>query len=195
MVSDGGLMPVFLRCACARGLFGGALAVALVACGDGPVRAPQERSVAERRLEPRDLSAERQRLQQESRVFDAEGALLPSNNFAAGVQLPRGLHEVRSGGGAFYYNTRASLAALRAYFGPRLVTGEIKTGGRGTVTYVNATTRGDKQGHVVSVRIGPAPANPRESQVYIREVPRNPIKFPSEAQVKAQIEARRKYAD
>ena len=164
------------------------------ACGDDPSPPPAETS-RQRLLTPRNLTEERKQLRARARVADAEGRLLPSEQRVAGIVLPRGLREVRKRDNTWYFHSRASLEALQAYFGPRLLTGQVDLGGRGTVTFVNAQPKDDKAKRSVTVRIGPAPSSPRENQVYISEAAFRPVNPPNAVQVQAQIQARRKYAD
>lgn len=149
-------------------------------------------------LQPRDLRAEWAAEREKQRVFNDDGSLMPSDRVLLGITLPRGLVSVHESTGQWYFHSSASLEVLRAYFGPRLFTGQITQGGRGRVTYVNATPKDrkpDDPQYVMSVRIGPSPADPRRNEVHISEVPRNPVEFPSEEEVRAKLEARRKYAD
>lgn len=146
-------------------------------------------------LAPRDLTADRQRAIEAQKTVDAEGRLLASDQMVAGVLLPRGMQREYAFEHEFYFRSEATLEQLQAYFGPRLLTGQVDRGGRGTVTFVNAQPKDSKEKAFVSVRIGPAPGNPKHSEVLIREVPMMPVSRPSETETRKQIETALKYAD
>ena len=129
------------------------------------------------------------------KIFDEQGRLLPSTSLVAGVRLPRGMQPEYTFEHEFYYRSDATLAQLQAYFGPRLLTGQVERGGRGTVTYVNAQPKDTTKKAYVSVRIGPAPGNSGQSEVLIRETPMMPATRPSEAESRKQLETAMKYAD
>lgn len=167
-----------------------ALASQLLACEEAP-----QQPEAPPPLAPRDYAAAQRQVVERERVFDEQGNLLPSNETVAGIVLPRGLTPEYTFEHEWYLRSQAKQEQLRAYFGPRLLTGKVERSGMGTVTYVNAQPKDSKQKRFVTVRIGPAPRNRNESEVFISETPMMPIERPSEAESKKQILERMRYAD
>ncbi len=74
-------------------------------------------------------------------IYDANGALIPSDDFVVGVRLPRGLELFREKGGLHVYRIRAPIRKVLSYFGPMLVTGKVERQGKGAV-YRTASVRG-----------------------------------------------------
>jgi hypothetical protein len=74
-------------------------------------------------------------------IYDAHGALLPSDDFVVGVRLPRGLELFREGDGVHTYRIRAPIGKVLSYFGPMLITGKVERQGKGAV-YRAASVRG-----------------------------------------------------
>ena len=167
------------------------VAVALVAC-HGTDQAQQATPPP---LAPRDLRADQQHAKEAQQIYDDRGNLLPSTTLVAGIVLPRGMQPEYTFEHEFYFRSNATLAQLQTYFGPRLLTGQVDRAGRGVVTYVNAQPKDTTKKAYVSVRIGPAPGNAKQSQVLIRETPMMPVKRPSEAESRKQLETALKYAD
>lgn len=54
-----------------------------------------------------------------------DGSLLESDEYVAGLRLPRGLREVAVDGRHHYYEGAYVAEAYRNYFGPRLMTGNV----------------------------------------------------------------------
>lgn len=75
------------------------------------------------------------------RIYGADGRLLASDDFIAGVRLPRGLELVREYLGTHTYRIHAPIQKVLSYFGPMLVTGKVDRQGRGAI-YRNASVRG-----------------------------------------------------
>ena len=75
------------------------------------------------------------------RMFDRDGALLPSDEFIAGVQMPRGIELFRRAGKVHVYRTRVPTETVLRYFGPILITGKVERRGTGAL-YRQASVRG-----------------------------------------------------
>ena len=65
--------------------------------------------------------------------FDDEGRLLPSDEFVAGVRLPKGLSLYRRTEREHIYRTELPIKKVLAYFGPMLMTGKVDRMGEGAV--------------------------------------------------------------
>jgi len=114
----------------------------------GPSEAAQEQAKAE--------SATRST---SSRRFDAEGRLLPSDDYIVGIRLPRGAELYREEGLLHVYRVRAPIGKVLAYIGPMMITGSVERRGKGAV-YKRASVRG-------------AEVNPTKVDVSILEVGSN----------------------
>ena len=173
------------------------LACALPSWGcRGEPRAQQEarREYRKALLAAEDRRQQRDDKRQAERVQDDQGALLASEQSVAGVVLPRGMVLRLAMQREWYYETRASLDALRAYFGPRLNTLEVIPGGADTVTYKGAIPRDTPGSERVDVRIGPLPNQRGKNEVNIRLAPAaSPPN--SEAEARLQMEEHLRYAD
>jgi hypothetical protein len=162
------------------------------ACGDDrPSEAEARRAV----LRPPDEAKIREERRADTRITDEHGALLPSEQVVAGVALPRGFTPVLTLERAWYYRSRsATFAQVDHYFLKRLDSREIRRSDR-EVEFVTARPKGVPGATPVLVRIRNAPDDPAQREIYI-ELPRpSPRVRPTEAEVRAQIEARRKFAE
>ena len=65
--------------------------------------------------------------------LDDEGRLLPSDEFVAGVRLPKGLRLYRRAEREHIYRTEVPIEKVLAYFGPMLMTGKVDRMGEGAV--------------------------------------------------------------
>ncbi len=89
-------------------------------------------------------------------VYGADGRLLPSDEFLAGLRLPRGLRFFRKDNLESIYRTEVPLKDVLAYFGPLLTTGKVDRIGEGAI-YRHATVRGAEMNPTkVEVSILPA---------------------------------------
>jgi hypothetical protein len=93
------------------------------------------------------------------RRFDAEGRLLPSDDYIAGIRLPRGAELHRQDGLLHVYRVRAPIGKVLDYIGPMMITGSVERRGKGAV-YKRASVRG-------------AEVNPTKVDVSILEVGSN----------------------
>lgn len=66
-------------------------------------------------------------------LFDDEGRLQPSEEFVAGVRLPKGLRLYRRTEREHIYRTELPIKKVLAYFGPMLMTGKVDRMGEGAV--------------------------------------------------------------
>lgn len=134
----------------------GACLVALVGCrSEGPDRA--EPGPATESAGAADATAESPK--QPTRRFDPQGRLLPSDDYVAGIRLPRGCKIFREDELQHVYRIRAPIASVLAYFGPMMITGNVERRGKGAV-YKRASVRG-------------AEVNPTKVDVAILEVGSN----------------------
>ncbi len=109
----------------------------VLSCRAEPAQAPAEAPAASDPATP-DAPPERKKIVY---IYDADGALIPSDDFVAGVRLPRGLELFREQGGMHVYRIRAPISKVLSYFGPMLVTGRVEQQGKGAV-YRTASVRG-----------------------------------------------------
>jgi hypothetical protein len=75
------------------------------------------------------------------RVFGVEGRLIPSDEYIAGIRLPRGVELFRADEVTHVYRMRAPIDRVLAYFGPMMITGNVQRRGKGAV-YKRASVRG-----------------------------------------------------
>lgn len=127
-----------------------------------------------------------------TRLFDEQGALLPSDELVSGLRLPRGLKLEFKLERRWVYDTTVSHERLREYFGPRLDTGGATPGG-GAVTYKHARAKESEGAIFFDVVIGAKPGMRGHNFVDIREHAPVPVKWPSDQEVrKALAEAARR---
>lgn len=74
-------------------------------------------------------------------IVDGEGKLIPSNEYIAGIRLPRGVELFRADEVTHVYRLRAPIDKVLAYFGPMMITGNVERRGKGAV-YRRASVRG-----------------------------------------------------
>jgi hypothetical protein len=128
--------------------------------------------------------------------LDADGDLIASDRMQAGVLLPRGLELSSSTAHEWTFKAlHIPTAALDRYFEQRLLTmGGVERSLEGSVTFTSAQPKDDPKAPPVMLRITRLTGAPNANEVYIREaVPGKPR--PSEAEVEAQLNARRAHAD
>lgn len=164
----------------------------LAACStDKPEEATRRREI----LRAPDVDKVRAEREAQTRVADERGELLASDRVVAGVTLPRGFSLALALEHTWYYrSSEVSLEQLDRYFLQRLQSREIRRGAR-TIEYVSARPKAQPNAVAVSVRIGVAPGAADEREICIEEPRPGPMVRPSEAEVRAQLEARRKFAE
>lgn len=133
-----------------------ALVLGLAGCNSKPERAVQSSDGESLREQEKAESAQRKT---NPRRFDAEGRLLPSDDYIVGIRLPRGAELYREDGLLHVYRIRAPIKKVLAYIGPMMVTGSVERLGKGAV-YKRASVRG-------------AEVNPTKVDVSILEVGSN----------------------
>ncbi|MBX3248947.1 MAG: hypothetical protein KF901_17350 [Myxococcales bacterium] len=110
-------------------------------------------------------------------LYDANGDLLPSREVVAGLTLPRGLTKrPLAGERRHVYVTQVPLAKVQAYFGPRLITGQVDRVGAGAV-FRRAVPR-EARGGVVHLDVGVYPVPRGGARVEIYELPPVPQNQP-----------------
>jgi hypothetical protein len=164
----------------------------LAACStDKPEEATRRRAI----LRAPDVQKVRAEREAQTRLTDERGELLESDRVVAGVTLPRGFSLALALEHAWYYrSSEVSLEQLDRYFLPRLQSREIRRGAR-SIEDVSARPKAQPNAVAVSVRIGAAPGAADEREICIEEPLPGPKLRPSEAEIRAQLEARRKFAE
>lgn len=97
------------------------------------------------------------------RVFDAQGRLIPSNEYIAGIRLPRGAELFRADEVTHVYRIRAPIDKVLRYIGPMMITGKVERRGKGAI-YRRASVKG-------------AEVNPTKVDVSILEVGSNLVRI------------------
>lgn len=97
------------------------------------------------------------------RIFDADGKLYASDEYAGGIALPVGVELFRADELTRVYRIRAPINRVLAYFGPRLITGNVKKVGDGAI-YKHASVKG-------------AEVNPTKIDVTILEIGSNLVRI------------------
>jgi hypothetical protein len=129
--------------------------LAMAACNTTPAEGPTDT----RAREPGAQATEKVAAQRSTRKFDPKGRLLPSDEYVAGIRLPRGCELFRREELQHVYRIRAPIESVLAYFGPMMITGNVERRGEGAV-YKRASVRG-------------AEVNPTKVDVAILEVGSN----------------------
>ena len=113
-------------------------------------------------------------------IYDAKGALLPSDDFVVGIQLPRGLELFRQEQGLHVYRIQSPIAKVLSYFGPMLITGKVERQGKGAV-YRNASVRGSEV-NPTKVDVSILEIGSRLTRVSITELPPPPAYPPPQGE-------------
>ena len=146
-------------------------------------------------LRPPDVHRMRVEQPERVRLVDDRGDLIASDQVVAGITLPRGFTRAFAVEHASYYQSRhASLEQLDRYFTSRLSSKAIERGA-GTIRYLAARPMGRPGATAVTVLIGEAPHAPGTQEIHIVEPRPRPSVPLSDTQMRAQMEARRKFAD
>ncbi|NNE17837.1 MAG: hypothetical protein HKN10_05090 [Myxococcales bacterium] len=133
-----------------------ALLLALGGCSSKPAQESQGGASEAAKEQPKAEPAARRT---SPRRFDAEGRLIPSDDYIVGIRLPRGAELYRQDGLLHVYRVRAPIGKVLAYIGPMMITGSVERRGKGAV-YKRASVRG-------------AEVNPTKVDVSILEVASN----------------------
>lgn len=155
------------------------LAIAATGCGDDGGEQGESAPWPESKTEVTDpgAAAERQKL------YDRGGRLLESDTTIAGLTLPKGLEPFFEKDRRHAFRTGVPLDKLQAYFGPRLMTGEVERVGEGAI-FRHAVPR-DVQGGVVKLDVKVLPGS-EGNRVEIEEIPPPPKSPPSLEQLREQ---------
>lgn len=115
-----------------------ALLSALAACTSKPEReAPTQRDEAAAE-QPRPEAA---KPPMRERIIDPQGRLIPSDEYVAGIRLPRGAELFREDDLRHIYRIRVPIDKVLAYFGPMMITGNVERRSTGAI-YKRASVRG-----------------------------------------------------
>ena len=116
-------------------------------------------------------------------VFDGEGKLYASDEYAGGVALPMGVELFRADERTRVYRIRAPIDKVLQYFGPRLITGNVKKVGDGAV-YKHASVRGAEV-NPTKIDVSILEIGSNLVRIQIREIPPPPEYAPSATQTKS----------
>lgn len=122
-------------------------------------------------------------------IRGTDGELLESDERVAGLVLPRGLEEVSHIGVRRVYRTSQPMALVLRYFGTRLVTGNVERGPGGRATYRNAVPSGVDPTTAVRMDVEIGTSSGAATRIEIVELPPEPLSPPSEAEIRARVEA------
>jgi hypothetical protein len=127
-------------------------------------------------------------------LYDAEGNLLPSDVVVAGLALPRGLEERPVHGARRHvYRTDVPLTKVQAYFGQRLITGQVDRIGDAAI-FRRAVPSGVRGG-VVHLDVGIHPIPRGGTRVEIDELPPPATNPPSADELIRQFEEEQRRLD
>jgi len=157
-----------------------ALVVCLVGCTAEPER---DARTGHQDTPAGEGSAEAAQTQQVTRRYDAEGRLLPSDDYVAGIRLPRGAELFREEELHHVYRIRAPIHKVLAYFGPMMITGNVERRGKGAV-YKRASVRGAEV-NPTKVDVSILEVGSSVTRISVTELPPPPRHIPSSDQTKA----------
>ena len=154
------------------------LGVSVGACGDDAAAPEEGPAVAAEEGTPETAPPEA--------TFDADGNLLPSDVVVAGLTLPRGLELAYEEERTHVYRTEAAIGRVQAYFGTRLVTGQVDRVGEGAI-FREAVPRGVRGG-VVKMDVSILALGRGRVRVEIVELPPPPQNPPNEVEIRRQLQ-------
>ena len=117
------------------------------------------------------------------RNYDAQGKLLPSDDYIAGVRLPRGAKLSRDEGLHHVYRIQAPIEKVLAYFGPMMITGSVERRGKGAV-YKRESVRGAEV-NPTKVDVSILEVGYSLTRISVTELPPPPRHVPSPDRTKA----------
>lgn len=164
---------------CVSRLFVLCLALALSACSSkskDDSNPPREREAAKQ-------SADAPVNKPVVRRFDADGRLLPSDDWIVGIRLPRGAEVFREDGLQHVYRIRAPIDKVLAYFGPMMITGSVERRGKGAI-YKRASVRGAEV-NPTKVDVSILEVGSSLTRISVTELPPPPRRVPNSDQTKA----------
>jgi hypothetical protein len=118
-----------------------------------------------------------------ARRYDVEGRLLPSDDYVAGIRLPRGAELFREDELHHVYRIRAPIDKVLAYFGPMMITGNVERRGKGAI-YKRASVRGAEV-NPTKVDVSILEVGSSMTRISVTELPPPPRHIPSSDQTKA----------
>jgi hypothetical protein len=156
------------------------LVVAFAGCSSEPERRPQNA--------PTDAPAEKASEEPPNeqpmiRNYDAQGKLLPSDDYVVGIRLPRGTELSREAGLQHVYRIQAPIAKVLAYFGPMMITGNVERRGKGAI-YKRASVRGAEV-NPTKVDVSILEVGNSLTRISVTELPPPPKHVPSSDSTKA----------
>ncbi|MFW2388989.1 MAG: hypothetical protein ACN4G0_11670 [Polyangiales bacterium] len=157
-----------------------ALLTVLAGCTSKPERAapsPSENAVRE------EASPEPAKAMKQERLLDPRGQMIPSDEYIAGIRLPRGAELFREDELQHIYRIRLPIDKVLAYFGPMMITGNVERRGRGAV-YKRASVRGAEV-NPTKVTVSILEVGTRLTRVAVTELPPPPKHKPSSDQTRA----------
>lgn len=157
-----------------------ALVVAFAGCSSEPERRPQN---APTDAPAKKASEEPPNEQPMIRNYDAQGKLLPSDDYVVGIRLPRGTELSREAGLQHVYRIQAPIAKVLAYFGPMMITGNVERRGKGAI-YKRASVRGAEV-NPTKVDVSILEVGNSLTRISVTELPPPPKHVPSSDSTKA----------
>lgn len=130
-----------------------------------------------------EASAETAASKQIPRRFDADGRLLPSDDYIVGIRLPRGAEVFRDDGLQHVYRIQAPIDKVLAYFGPMMITGNVERRGKGAI-YKRASVRGAEV-NPTKVDVSILEVGNRVTRISVTELPPPPRHMPSSDDTRA----------
>ena len=115
--------------------------------------------------------------------YDPQGKLLPSDEYIAGIPLPRGAKLSRDEGLRHVYRIQAPIEKVLAYFGPMMITGSVERRGKGAV-YKRASVRGAEV-NPTKVDVSILEVGYSLTRISVTELPPPPKHVPSPDRTKA----------
>lgn len=103
------------------------------------------------------------------RSYDAQGRLLPSDEYIVGIRLPRGAELFREDVLLHVYRIRAPINKVLAYFGPMMITGNVERRGKGAI-YKGASVRGAEV-NPTKVDVAILEVGSSVTRISVREIP------------------------
>ncbi len=147
-----------------------------IGCG-GPTEAPPPVERPPRAVRERPIRPVRETL------YGSDGQLVETDERVAGFPLPRGMTKLRDEGRRHIYRTEAPLGKVQAYFGRRLMTGQVDRQGE-AVVYRDALAR---NGSPVHLDVTIAPGSTGLTRVEIHELAPPAVNPPTEADYERQL--------
>jgi len=117
------------------------------------------------------------------RNYDAQGKLLPSDDYVVGIRLPRGSELSREDELHHVYRIQAPIDKVLAYIGPMMVTGNVERRGKGAI-YKRASVRGSEV-NPTKVDVSILEVGSRLTRISVTEFPPPPKHVPSSDRTKA----------